>query len=71
MGMLRLPSLAVEPPTIPPRHRGAIGPVTDTGDLQRSAGVQSADRDNPNVFDAHLCGSAGRVLRFVRPDTGE
>src|SRR5260370_20647608 len=28
MGMLRLPSLAVKPPTIPPRHRGAIGPIT-------------------------------------------
>jgi hypothetical protein len=83
MGMLRLPSLAVKPPTIPPRHRGAIGPITvdlgellvgDDGadvDLQRSAGVQSADRDNPNVFDAHLCGSAGRVLCFVPSDTGE
>jgi hypothetical protein len=37
--------------------------ITDTDDLQRSAGVQSADRDNPNVFDAPLR-SAGRVLRF-------
>jgi hypothetical protein len=29
-----------------------------------------ADRDNPNVFDAHLCWSAGRAPCFVRPDTG-
>jgi hypothetical protein len=30
--------------------------------------VQAADRDNPNVFDAHLCWSAGRVLCFVLLD---
>jgi hypothetical protein len=29
-----------------------------------------ADRDNPNVFDAHLCWSASRVPCFGRPDTG-
>ena len=35
-----------------------------------SAGVQAADRDNPNVFDAHLGWSAGRVQCFVPPHTG-
>jgi hypothetical protein len=32
--------------------------------------VQATDRGNPDVFDAHLCWSTGRVLCFVPPDTG-
>jgi hypothetical protein len=32
--------------------------------------VQATDRGHPDVFDAHLCWSTGRVLCFAPPDTG-
>jgi hypothetical protein len=30
--------------------------------------VQATDRGHPDVFDAHLCWSTGRVLCFAPPE---
>src|SRR3984893_16228500 len=53
------------------RHKaGAEDLLARQPQIVGPAGVQAADRDNPDMFDAHLCWSASRALCFVPPDTG-